>query len=440
METEKNLLVNVIGGGLAGCEAAYQLLKRGYKVNLYEMRDKKMTPCHKTKHLAELVCSNSLKSTEKETASGILKAELEYMDSLLLRLAYLSRVEAGSALAINREKFSLMVEAELNKFSNFTLINEEVKKVFIEQPTIIAAGPLASEDLVGDIINLINNKDDLYFYDAVAPIISGDSIDMSKVFWASRYNKGDEKAYLNIPLNKEEYLNFTNALINAKTVPLKNFEKLKIFESCMPIEVMAKRGVDAMRFGPLRPVGIFGPNGEKYYAIVQLRKEDNDGKMFNIVGFQTNLTFPEQKRVFGMLNGLENVEFFRYGVLHRNTYLNSPKFLKANFQMKDYNNIFFAGQITGVEGYVESIMSGALAGINMARYLENKEPYIPSAKTISGALARHISTDKDVRFEPMNANLGFLEPLDKNIRDKKERKKEYFNVAINDIIKSNLLN
>lgn len=428
----KKRIIKIIGGGLAGCEAAYQLLKRGYEVHLYEMRPNKNTPCHKTKNLAELVCSNSLKSLLEDTASGLLKKELLMLDSLLILVAYEVSVEAGGALAVNREEFSKKVEEKLFSYKNFKLINEEITDILEDEKTIIATGPLTSDLLSKNIQKLISSTDDLYFYDAVAPIIDFTSINESKVFWGTRYDKGSKNSYLNIPFSKEEYENFYNELINAETVILKEFEKREIFESCMPIEVLAKRGKDAMRFGPLKPVGLYN-NGQKYYAVLQLRKEDKEGKMFNMVGFQTNLTFKEQKRVFSMLNGLENVKFFRYGVMHRNTYLNSPKFLNSYQQMKNNKNIFFAGQITGVEGYVESIASGLIAGLNMFLEIEGKEKFLAPRNTIIGSLQRHISDVEKKDYEPMNANFGILENLSCKNRNKKDRKRAYFERGIQEM-------
>lgn len=413
--------IRVIGGGLAGCEASYQLLKRGYAVDLYEMRPTKMTPCHSTGDLAELVCSNSLKSMG-DTASGALKKELELLDSLLIRCAYQAKVPAGSALAIDREKFSKLVKSELLKFENLNIIEQEFTEIDDSIPTIVASGPLTSDSLAESIALTIKSADKLHFYDAVAPIVSADSLDYSKVFQATRYGKGDCSDYLNAGMNKQEYETFYNALIQAESALLHDFDKRDFFEGCMPIEVMAKRGSETIRYGMLKPIGIINPNGnQKYYAVVQLRKENTEGSMYNLVGFQTNLIFPEQKRVFRLIPGLENAEFLRYGVMHRNTFLNSPKVLTPTFKAKTCNQIYFAGQITGVEGYVESIMSGLLAAINLDRQLRNTDEFIPPNNTISGALARHISTENN-DFQPMNANFGILPSLEESIRDKKLRK------------------
>ena len=425
--------IRVIGGGLAGSEACYQLLKRGYKVKLYEMRKIKQTPCHQTSDLCELVCSNSLKSMETSTASGTLKAELQSLDSLLLKCAEKARVPSGGALAVNRKEFSCYVEEELNKFSNFERLDKEYTHIDSTIHTIISTWHLTSDLLAENIAKIIGNSDNLHFYDAVAPIISGDSLDYDKLFFANRYDKGEESDYLNCGMNKQDYNNFYNELVNGKVANLHNFEKGEIFESCMPIEVMAKRGADTIRYGMMKPIGITNPKtGEHYYAVVQLRKENVEGSAYNLVGFQTNLTFPEQKRIFSMLPGLENAEFLRYGVIHRNTFLNSPEHLDCYFNLKTYKNIYFAGQITGVEGYVESILSGLIASINLHADITNTRKYLAPSTTITGSLQRHIST-KNIDFQPMNANFGILPPHDNLIRDKKLRKIAYYERAINDI-------
>lgn len=426
-----NKTIRVIGGGLAGCEATYQLLKRGYSVDLYEMRKVKPTPCHKTDELAELVCSNSLKSTSPDTGSGLLKKELEMLDSLLLKCAYEAQVPAGGALAVDRRKLSRLVEQRLSSFDGFRRIDAEVTEIDVTIPTIIAAGPLASDALSRSIANIFGQKY-LYFFDAVAPIVTAESIDMNKAFFGARYDKGD-KDYLNCAMNKEQYLDFYNALTSAERAPLKDFEN-NVFEGCMPIEIMASRGEDTMRFGPLRPVGITNPHTEeKPYAVVQLRKENAEGTAYNIVGFQTNLTFPEQRRVFGMIPGLEGVEIVRYGVMHRNTFLSSPDLLKVSFESKDYPQIFFAGQICGVEGYMESVASGLVGGINMDRALRGQTEWVAPSTTIIGSLQRHISTPSE-DFQPMNANFGILPPLEKPLRDKKQRKLQYYERAVSDML------
>lgn len=426
-----NKTINVIGGGLAGCEATYQLLKRGYSVDLYEMRKVKPTPCHKTDELAELVCSNSLKSTSPDTGSGLLKKELEMLDSLLLKCAYEAQVPAGGALAVDRRKLSRLIEQSLSSFDGFRRIDAEVREIDVTIPTIIAAGPLASDALSKSIADTFGQKY-LYFFDAVAPIVTAESIDMNNAFFGARYDKGD-KDYLNCAMNKEQYLDFYNALTSAERAPLKDFEN-NVFEGCMPIEIMASRGEDTMRFGPLRPVGITNPHAEeKPYAVVQLRKENAEGTAYNIVGFQTNLTFPEQRRVFGMIPGLESLEIVRYGVMHRNTFLSSPDLLKASFESKDYPQIFFAGQICGVEGYMESVASGLVSAVNMDRALRGQTEWVAPSTTIIGSLQRHISTPS-VDFQPMNANFGILPPLEKPLRDKKQRKLQYYERAVDDML------
>ncbi len=425
--------VKVIGGGLAGSEACYQLLKRGFEVDLYEMRPVKMTPCHRSGDLAELVCSNSLKSVSEDSASGMLKSELKAMDSLLIRMAEESAVPAGSALAVDREAFSKKVTAALGDFGGFRIIGEEVVKIEDGEPVVIATGPLTSDGLIDEIDRITGDRDNLHFYDAVAPIVSADSIDGDKVFPASRYNKGEASDYLNAGMTRDEYDAFYEELIRGEKVILKEFEKGELFESCMPIEEMARRGKDTLRFGMLKPVGITNPNnGERYYAVAQLRKENVEATMYNLVGFQTNLTFKEQKRIFSMIPGLNNAEFLRYGVMHRNTFMNSPKVLCGYGCLKDNENIFFAGQITGVEGYVESMMSGLIAGVNLSRKLRGLDMLTLPDTTVSGGLMKHVSASVSEDFEPMNANFGIL-PEIKGIRDKKQRKRAYFERGVKDI-------
>lgn len=419
------MIINVVGGGLAGSEASYQLLKRGYNVRLYEMRGVKNTPCHETDGLAELVCSNSLKSMEKSTASGALKMELELLDCMVLRCCYEVRVPAGGALAVNRVQMSAAVLRELSKFDNFELIREEFTRIDSTVPTIIASGPLTSDELAKSISTLIGEGNNLHFYDAVAPIIAGDSLDMDKVFEAVRYDKGEPGDYLNCGMNREQYKEFYDALITGKRANLHEFEKGEIFESCMPIEVMAERGAETIRYGMMKPVGITHPKtGEKYNAVVQLRKENVEGSAYNLVGFQTNLTFSEQRRVFAYIPGLENAEFLRYGVIHRNTFLDSPKILTSTYALKTNPNIYFAGQITGVEGYVESIMSGLVSAINLHHSIIGANEFLPPITTICGSLQRHISR-ANINFQPMNSNFGILPELDVRIRDKKLRKTAY---------------
>lgn len=423
-------IINVIGGGLAGSEAAYQLLKRGHTVNLYEMRKgNKSTPCHHTDKLAELVCSNSLKSNLLDTASGALKEELRLLDSLLIRVAESASVPSGGALAVNRNDFSNAVERELNKFDNFRLISEEVTTIDELAPVIIATGPLTSDSLAREIAKLTG--DGLAFFDAAAPIIDGNSIDYDKAFYATRYDKGNDTDYLNCGMDKEQYIAFYEALVGAKVANLHEFDKRDFYEGCMPVEVMARRGIDTIRYGMMKPKGIVNPkNGERYYAVVQLRRENTEGSAYNIVGFQTNLTFPEQKRVFRMITGLENAEFLRYGVMHRNTFINSPKVLEPSFRLKGDKPIYFAGQITGVEGYVESMMSGLTAAVNLDSEIRNSEVFLPPVTTITGALMRYIGAENK-SFQPMNANFGILPEI--TTRDKKQRKSDYANSAVNDM-------
>ncbi len=424
---EKIQTVNVIGAGLAGCEATYQLSRRGVTVRLYEMKPQKYSPAHHEPTFAEIVCSNSLKSEELSTASGTLKAELDVLDCLTLRIARETRVPAGSALAVDRKLFTKRMTEEIQKLPNVEIINEEVTSIDTSVPTIIATGPLTSDSLSKSIFELLGDSS-LYFFDASAPIVDAESIDMSKTFSSGRYGKG-ESDYINCPMNREEYYAFIDALKNAERVPLKDFENTSVFEGCMPVEVMASRGDDTLRFGPLRPVGLLDNDGKRPFAVVQLRRENTASELYNIVGFQTNLTFPEQKRVFSMIPALLSAEFVKYGVMHRNTYINSPKHLNRDFSMKKYPFVFFAGQISGVEGYVESIASGLMCGINMARKLNGLEPFVPDTTTIIGSLLKHISTESP-NFQPMNANFGILEPLGEIIRDKSQKKLAYSKRAV----------
>lgn len=423
--------IDVVGGGLAGSEAAYQLLKRGVEVVMYELRGAGNTPCHKTDKLAELVCSNSLKSEAEDTASGLLKAELDLLDCILLRCARECRVPAGGALAVDREKFSEKVQESLSSFENFRLVRKEVTSLDFEYPTVIASGPLTSDALANAIADRLG-ADYLGFYDAVAPIVDAESVDMDSAFFATRYDKGDPTDYLNCPLNKEEYEAFVKELVNAKVATLHEFDKREIFEACMPVEVMAKRGDDTLRYGPMRPVGIRDKEGKRPYAVVQLRKENAYGTAYNLVGFQTNLTFGEQKRVFGMIPALKNAEFLRYGVMHRNTFLCAPRLLTAGFLLKEDGKTAFAGQMTGVEGYVESIASGLIAALNIYAEATGEEEIVFPATTICGQLQRHVSTDNE-NYQPMNANFGILPPAGEKIRDKKMRKVAYFNRGIQDM-------
>jgi len=411
--------IKIIGGGLAGCEAAYQIAKRGYEVQLYEMKPIKFSPAHSNTDLAEIVCSNSFKSNSVSNACGLLKEELRRLDSLLIKCADKTAVPAGQALAVDREKFSALVTEEISKIKNIEIIREETEKINIDEFTIIATGPLTSDILAEEIIR-ITGEDKLAFYDAAAPIIEKESIDMNIAFYGDRYGKEGDSSYINLPMNKEEYERFYTELVKAEVVTLHEFEKKEIFEGCMPIEVMAKRGEDTIRFGPLKPVGFTDPRtNSRPYAIVQLRQDNASATLYNMVGFQTNLKFGEQKRVFSLIPGLENAEFIKYGVMHRNTYLNSPKLLDETFNLKN-TKIYFAGQITGVEGYVESVASGLVAGLNIIARIENKEKIIFSKETMIGALSAYIATENK-NFQPMNANFGILPELPVKIKDKKQR-------------------
>ena len=407
-------------GGLAGTEAAYQIAKRGIKVKLYEMKPEKFSPAHSSKELAEIVCSNSFKSNSITNACGLLKEELRNLGSLLIQIADETKVPAGQALAVDRVTFSKRVTEEIEKNHNIEIIREEVENIEAEDGiVIIATGPLTSEKMAEQIIN-ITGKDRLAFYDAAAPIIEKDSINFNIAFYGDRYGKEGDSSYINLPMNKEEYEIFYNELVNAEIVTLHEFEKKEIFEGCMPIEVMAKRGEDTIRFGPLKPVGFTDPRtNSRPYAIVQLRQDNTSGTLYNMVGFQTNLKFGEQKRVFSLIPGLENAEFVKYGVMHRNTFINSPELLDNTYNLKAKSNIYFAGQITGVEGYVESIASGLVAGLNAVAKFNNTEKITFPNETVIGALSSYISTE-NTKFQPMNANYGILPELEgKKISDKK---------------------
>ena len=428
--------INVIGAGLAGCEAAYQAAKRGVKVKLYEMKPLKFTPAHHNPKFAELVCSNSLRSDELSNAIGVLKAELRKMDSIIMEAADANRVAAGSALAVDREKFSSYITDKILNHSNIEVINEEVTKIDTDEITVIASGPLTSEAL-SEYIRSEIGLGNLHFFDAAAPIVDFASVDMDKAFFASRYNKGDAD-YINCPMNEEEYKAFYNALVTAEEAELHEFDKenqkLTVFEGCMPVEVMAKRGYETLLYGPMKPVGIEHPiTKENYYAVVQLRKENNDGTMYNLVGFQTHLKFPEQKRVFSMIPGLENATFLRYGVMHRNTYLNSPGILDSSYSLKSNPKVFFAGQMTGVEGYIESASSGFVAGLNAAMLALGEEQIDFTNKTVIGALSHYVSTGSlSGNFQPMNANFGIVAPLEYKVKGgKKFRNEEVAKRALN---------
>jgi methylenetetrahydrofolate--tRNA-(uracil-5-)-methyltransferase len=426
-------VVNVVGAGLAGSEAAWQIAKRGIKVNLYEMRPVRQTPAHHTDKFAELVCSNSLRANTLTNAVGVLKEEMRNLDSVIISSADNSSVPAGGALAVDRHEFAANVTEKVKHHPNVTVMNEEVTDI-PEGITVIATGPLTSESLAGKL-RALTGEDYLYFYDAAAPIIEKDSINLDKVYLKSRYDKG-EAAYLNCPMTEEEFDRFYEALVAAETVPLKEFEKEVFFEGCMPIEVMGKRGKKTMLFGPMKPVGLEDPKtGKRPYAVVQLRQDDGAGTLYNIVGFQTHLKWGPQKEIIRMIPGLENAEIVRYGVMHRNTFINSPKVLKSTYQFKERENLFFAGQMTGVEGYVESAASGLIAGINAARLAFGEEPVELPLETAMGSMAKYITTANEKNFQPMNANFGLFPELDQKIRAKKERNEQYATRALETIQK-----
>ena len=431
--------VNVIGAGLAGCEAAWQIASKGINVRLIEMKPKKFSPAHKSSGFAELVCSNSFKADRIDSAAGLLKEEMRLLDSLLLRCAKACRVPAGGALAVDRDKFSEMVTNLIKENDFIEVVCDEVKEIPKDEITVVATGPLTSDNLSENISSISNGL--LSFYDAAAPIVTKDSIDMEKAFFASRYDKGHDNSYINCPLNKEEYENFYNELILAERAPVHEFDVRdpKVYEGCMPVEVMAQRGKDTLRFGPMKPVGLIDPEtGRRPWAILQLRLENKEGTLYNLVGSQTNLKFPEQKRIFGLIPALKNAEFIRYGVMHRNTFLNSPKILNDDFSLKNNPNIFFAGQITGVEGYVESAASGILAGINAVKKIQNKSKFVLPEETMMGALAHYISSSPAEDFQPMGANFGILPKIEPHIRDKKARYNALSDRSIN--ILKNILN
>lgn len=455
--------ISIIGGGLAGSETAYIIARAGYKVDLYEMKPVKFSLAHSNENLAEIVCSNSFKSNLLTNACGLLKEELRMLDSLLIKIADMTSVPAGQALAVDRELFSKKVTDVIKDNSNINVINEEVgsrydtnfsgiciEDLIKEGIVVIATGPLTSDSLSIGIAKLIN-EDSLHFYDAAAPIIEKDSIDFDIAFYGNRYeqekskdedfdswidriNNIDEKSYINLPMNKEEYEKFVYELINAEIVDLHEFEKGEIFEGCMPVEVMAKRGIDTLRFGPLKPVGFDDPRtGKRPYAVIQLRQDNSEASLYNIVGFQTNLKFGEQKRLIQMIPGLKNAEIVKYGVMHRNTFINSPKLLDATYNFKKNNDIYFTGQITGVEGYVESISSGMVVAKNVINQINGMDKVIYDKNTMIGALAKYISSERE-DFQPMNANFGILEPLDEKIRDKKMRYKKMSERALSNVI------
>lgn len=424
----------VVGAGLAGCEAAWQIAEAGYNVTLVEMKPTKFTPAHKNSSFAELVCSNSLKASRIDSAAGLLKEEMARLGSLTVPVARECAVPAGGALAVDRDIFSSTVTEKINKHPNIAVENRVFDTIAPsdDEVLVIATGPLTDGALSDEIRRICG--DYLSFYDAAAPIVTADSVDMSKAFGASRYERGGDDDYINCPFNKAEYEAFIDELINAEGAIVHDFD---VYEGCMPIEKLAKRGLDAPRFGPMKPVGLTDPRtGHRPWACVQLRRENSKGTMFNLVGFQTNLKFGEQKRVFSMIPGLENAEFVRYGVMHRNSFLDSPRLLNADFSLRSNHNIFFAGQITGVEGYMESAASGIMAGINAVRYAEGKDSLVLSELTMIGALSSYISDESVTNFQPMGANFGVLPPIEPKIRDKRERYMALANRALDSLAES----
>ena len=423
--------VNVIGAGLAGCEAAMQLANRGISVRLFEMKPHKRTPAHKTDLFGELVCSNSLKAMRVESAAGLLKEEMRRLDSFLMKCADKCQVPAGGALAVDRDIFAHLVTEGIESHPNITVVHEEITAIPADGVTVIATGPLTSDALAEEIEKRFGSS--LSFFDAAAPIVTAESIDMDYAFTASRYDRGGDDDYINCPMNKEEYEIFYNALVNAERAPLHDFDvsNPKVYEGCMPVEVLAQRGEGTLRFGPMKPVGLINPRtGHRAWALLQLRKENAAGTMYNLVGFQTNLKFPEQKRVFSLIPALHNAEFVRYGVMHRNTFLCSPQVLNSDFSVKENNTLFFAGQITGVEGYMESAASGIVAGLNAARLVNGLETLTLPADTMIGALSRYIADSTVKKFQPMGANFGVLPELQNRPRDKRERAAAYAERAL----------
>ena len=411
----KKAQVRVVGAGLAGSEAAYQLAKRGYQVELVEMRPVKMTPAHITEGFAELVCSNSFRSDSPENAVGLLKEEMRMLDSLIMKMGDENRLPAGSALAVDRVGFSDAVTKKLKSMENINFVNEEFTE-FDDIPTLIATGPLTSEDL-SQYLKKTLGQDELYFYDAVAPIVSIDNINFDIAYKKSRYDKGDSDDYINCPMSESEFMDFHRAILEAERAEMREFEDVKVFEGCMPIEEMAQRGLKTMLFGPLKPVGLEKPDGSRPYAVVQLRQDDAAASLYNLVGFQTRLKWGDQKKVIQMIPGLENVEIVRYGVMHRNTYIKAPQVLNKHYQYKDLKHIFFAGQVSGVEGYVESAGSGLLAALNMVQYLEGKELIGLSQETMLGSMASYVANANPKQFQPMNANFGLVS---NRLKDRKE--------------------
>ena len=416
------MYINVIGAGLAGCEAAMQIASRNIKVHLYEMKPHKKTPAHHTDLFGELVCSNSLKAMRIESAAGLLKEEMRRLDSFLMKCADKCQVPAGGALAVDRDIFAKLVTEEIKNNPNIEVISEEITEIPDDAITIVATGPLTSDSLAKSVQNMFG--DSLSFFDAAAPIVTAESVDMEYAFYASRYDRGDEDDYVNCPMNKEEYELFYSELVKAERAPLHDFDvsNPKVYEGCMPVEVMAQRGEGTLRFGPMKPVGLVNPKtGHRPWAVLQLRKENSAGTMYNLVGFQTNLKFPEQKRVFSLIPALHKADFVRYGVMHRNTFICSPKVLNSDYSVRENKNLFFAGQITGVEGYMESASSGIVAGINACRILQDKPTLSFPKETMIGALSSYISDPTVTKFQPMGANFGVLPELENRPRDKKAR-------------------
>lgn len=430
------MYINVIGAGLAGCEAAMQIAKRGIEVRLFEMKPVKKTPAHHTDLFGELVCSNSLKAMRVESAAGLLKEEMRRLDSFLMKCADKCKVPAGGALAVDRDIFSKLVTDGIKSNPNIEVITEEISEIPDDVITVVATGPLTSEPLSDTISKMFG--DSLSFFDAAAPIVTAESVDMDYAFCASRYERGDGDDYINCPMNKEEYETFYNELVKAERAPLHDFDvnNPKVYEGCMPVEVMAQRGEGTLRFGPMKPVGLVNPRtGHRPWAVLQLRKENSEGTMYNLVGFQTNLKFPEQKRVFSLIPALHKADIVRYGVMHRNTFICSPKVLNSDYSVKENNNLFFAGQITGVEGYMESAASGIIAGINACRRLLEKPALVLPRETMIGSLTAYISDPTVTKFQPMGANFGVLPELENRPRDKKERGAAYSKRALDAIDK-----
>lgn len=430
------MYINVLGAGLAGCEAAYQIAKRGINVRLYEMKPIKKTPAHKSDYFCELICSNSLKASRIESAAGLLKEEMRRIDSLLMKCADKCAVPAGGALAVDRDEFSSTVTKEIRGNPLIEIIEKEVTDIPHDTVTVIATGPLTSDVLADKIIEMCGGS--LHFFDAAAPIVTAESIDMNCAFSASRYDKGGDDAYINCPMNKEEYENFHKELVSAERALLHDVDvqNPKVYEGCMPVEILAQRGLDTLRFGPMKPVGLCDPRtGHRPWAVLQLRTENADKTMYNLVGFQTNLKFPEQKRVFGMIPALKNAEFVRFGVMHRNTFLDSPRVLNSDYSMISDPKIFFAGQMTGVEGYMESASSGMMAGINAVKRIKGQNTVTLSEMNMIGALSRYISNRTVTDFQPMGANMGILPALSEHIRDKRERAAAYSQRALNELEK-----